>query len=129
MKRVAAAVAITLGATLGVAVPSFAAYNECPHRAVCFWNDVNFVNGGGGSGFSWRQPGGPLQNISWRNNDRLSSWANRSKTRAAAYRDANGGGWCMNMAPEGKSGWVGEQWNDQVSSWRTNGGCGDYPAR
>lgn len=64
-----------------------------------------------------------LLNVSRGANDRTTSWANRSDTRAAWYSDANGKGFCRNMAPKSNNPNVGSYDNDKLSSWRTNGGC------
>ena len=119
MKRgIITALAVGAGLTAGMVTPAAAAYYDCPDRAVCMWDDANY-----GGELSWRQPGFGLWNISWQNNDDLTSWANRSYTRAAAYEHANGAGACLNLVPRSSSGWVGRWWNDRISSWKTNGSC------
>ncbi|WP_219108589.1 peptidase inhibitor family I36 protein [Austwickia sp. TVS 96-490-7B] len=118
------AVALILGAGIGVSSPAFAVSDQdrwrerCPDQAPCFFNDLNYRGE-----MSWKQPGIGLVNISHKNNDQLSSWANRSYQDAAGYEHADGLGECLPMPKRQRNSWVQGWWNDRVSSWKTNGGC------
>lgn len=117
-KKALMVVGVAVGLGLGGVMPAQAAFSDCPDRAVCLWNNANY-----GSFLGWRQPGLGLLNVSSGANDRTTSWANRSYTRAAWYSDANGRGFCRDMTPRASNPNVGSFDNDKLSSWRTNGGC------
>lgn len=110
---------LLIASALGAgAAPATAALSECPSGTVCLFKDSNF------SGLlGYRSGGNGLVNISYANNDEMSSWANKSNWDAAWYSDANGGGSCYDMDSQSTNSYVGYWFNDRASSWRTNTGC------
>lgn len=109
---------VLVGTALGAAHTTQAAYSDCGGNRVCLWgnNDFRWLIGQRSPGYGWL-------NLSGDRDDEMDSWANRTGTTSAAYSNYDGHGECQvlwryssddNVAP----------WNsDQVSSWRTNGGC------
>ncbi len=107
---VAALMLITVRASAGTG-------NDCPSNTVCLYNtstwDTLLGYRGGNQG---------LSNISAANNDKVSSWWNKSSWNARYYNNSNGGGLCQNMLA-GTHGAAGALTNNAASSWATNGAC------
>ena len=90
----------------------------CTSAWVCVYEDSGFSKGMG-----WRSAGFSLQNVSTANNDKMSSWENRTGTYARWYVDINGGGACHPMAPYSEVSNLYLWENDTMSSWAGNGTC------
>ena len=90
----------------------------CPASKVCLFQNVDY-----GALLGYRAGGGGLLNVSTASNDKTSSWSNKSKSTSAWYFDANGKGTCRTMPAGQNNSWVGTQDNDNLTSWKTNGGC------
>ncbi len=102
----------------GAALVAEAGSNLCASNRVCVYVDANF------SGLmGTRSPGGALVNVSSLNNDKMSSWENKTGTNAAFYYGVNGTGTCVTMKAGYEHHYVGAGANDQMSSWRTDRGC------
>lgn len=109
---------VLIAGALGAgAAPASAALFECPSNKMCLFKDSNF-NGLLG----YRSGGQNTTNISYNNNDEMSSWSNKSGYLGAWYEDANGRGNCYAMNSYTNNSYVGYWFNDEASSWRTNGG-------
>ena len=92
----------------------------CPgYTNACVYLDAGF-NGL----FGTKQAGSGLTNISTTNNDRMSSWENKSRTLGAWYANRDGGGACRTMyaVSEASYSWL-DGINDTMSSWKMNGSC------
>lgn len=110
---------VLIAGALGAgAAPASAALFECPSNKMCLFKDSNF-NGLLG----YRSGGQNTTNISYNNNDEMSSWSNKSGYLGAWYEDADGRGNCYAMNSYTNNSYVGYWFNDKASSWRTNGGC------
>ena len=53
----------------------------------------------------------------------MDSWGNRTTTNAAGYGSANGSGDCQTFGAGERDDNVSTFNSDEVSSWKTNGGC------
>lgn len=53
----------------------------------------------------------------------MDSWENKTAIDAAWYYDANGGGNCREMDSGSEDGNVNVFNSDELTSWKTNGGC------
>ncbi|HEV7826498.1 MAG TPA: hypothetical protein VGP02_16495, partial [Mycobacteriales bacterium] len=113
---VAAAVLVTAGLVPGVAQ----AGNDdfCAQEQVCIYDSNDWV------GFlESRPPGLGIRNTwSWAE-DSMDSWENRTGTDAAWYHDRNGKGRCVTLRHRSEDGNINVYDSDELSSWKTNGGC------
>ena len=100
-----------------VAAPAMAYQSGCPSARACLYDNANF-----GGWLGQRSAGNPLENISVANNDKMSSWANKTSSNGAWYEHTNGGGQCRSMWRYSEA---NVDWgvNDTASSWRVNGSC------
>lgn len=114
-----AAVVVAGALAVTPVLSSQAALSDCPSARVCVFQSAGFS----GALLGYRQAGVPLQDVSLPNNDRMSSWGNKTTTNARWYQHAGGGGFCLTMAAGGTNSYVGDGYNDQMSSWATNRGC------
>lgn len=96
-----------------------AAWSDCPSAKVCLWQNNDYS----GDFLGWRSAGGGLLDISPVNDNRTSSWGNRSTTNAAFYQLAGGEGFCVPMPATSQNPDLADAFNDKASSWRTNRGC------
>lgn len=91
----------------------------CASSRVCIYADKNF------SGLlGTRLGGGGLVTVPVSDNDKMTSYENRSSTyNARWYTNAGGGGKCLNMTKGTQDNDV--SWNDDnmLSSWATDHGC------
>ena len=111
--------AILLASLVATGEAAFAGNSAyCTNAWVCVYDDSGFSKGMG-----WRTAGFSLQNVSLANNDKMSSWENRTGTYARWYVDINGGGDCHPMAPYSEVANVYFWENDKMSSWAGNGNC------
>ena len=102
----------------GDAATAEAGSSLCPANMVCTYVDKNF------SGLmGYRAGGGGLLNVTSLNDNKMSSWENRSSSNAAWYYGLNGTGKCLNMLAGYEFHYVQDVDNDQMSSWKTNGKC------
>jgi hypothetical protein len=63
-------------------------------------------------------------NLTGERNDQMDSWANRSTTYDGCMTEhSNGGGDKQGMARANNDNNVSPLNSDEVTSWRTNGGC------
>lgn len=113
-------VGVLVASALGAgAVPATAALKDCPSTKVCLFKDSNYVGLLG-----YRSGGQSTMNISYVNNDEMSSWSNKNSVYTAAwFSDAGGKGGCYQMNPTTNNHYVGYWYNDRASSWRTDRGC------
>jgi hypothetical protein len=113
---IAAAIISLMG--FGIATPVQAAFSECDANRSCMWgnNDFVFLIGE-------RAPGGGLVNLTGDRNDQMDSWGNRTTTNSAGFGNANGGGDCQTFTAGQRDNDVAFFNSDEVSSWKTNGGC------
>jgi hypothetical protein len=110
---------LVLGALVLGSSSAFAANSQyCTGTWVCVYTDSNW-----GAPMGWRSAGFALQDISLANNDKMSSWENRTGTSARWYTDANGGGACHTMAKFSEVGNLLPWENDTMSSWSGTRGC------
>lgn len=106
----------SLGFTAGSAVAANSEY--CTGAWVCVYADSNWE-----SFMGWRGVGFALANVTLTNNDRMSSWENRTATSARWYTDANGKGSCHTMTRFSEIGNLLPWENDTMSSWSGTRGC------
>lgn len=71
--------------------------------------------------FSSRMSG--IHNISWNNNDSLTSFKNQTSMYAAFWHDTNGGGRCFTAAPGDQNAELGWWDNDAISSFQLGRSC------
>lgn len=117
-KKIFAGLLVT-GALGAGAVPASAALSDCPSYKMCLFKDADY-----GGLLGYRSGGNGLENISYVNNDEMSSWSNKSAVYTGAwYNDADGRGGCFQMNPRTNNRYVGYWFNDEASSWRQNYGC------
>lgn len=111
---------VLIAGALGAgAVPANAVLSDCTSARMCMFNNANY-----GEMLGWRYDGGGVKSISWVNNDLMSSWSNKSSSyNGAWYKDSNGQGACFTMARNTNNWYVGNNYNDMASSWRTGQGC------
>lgn len=117
-KLIVTVIAAVIAGVVLAPVPAQAGSSLCPASKVCLYDNINFS---GLLGFRRARQG--LMNISHVNNDRMSSWHNRTRYTAAWYYDADGKGTCRNMIPYTENPWVNRENNDKLTSWRTDRGC------
>lgn len=97
-----------------------AALSECDSNSMCMW---------GGDDFQWligeRAHGSAaFADLSGGWDNQMDSWANRSATYDGCMTgSANGGGDKQGMARAGNDNNVSPLNSDEVTSWRTSGGC------
>ncbi len=109
-------IALTLSSL--ILAPSALAYqSSCAAARACLYDNANY-----GGWLGQRAAGNPLENISTANNDRMSSWANKTSSNGAWYEHRDGGGFCRSMWRYSEA---NVDWgvNDRASSWRVNGAC------
>lgn len=111
-------VAVSIVGTVATGSAAFASIGECEEGRTCLWDNADYDNYIGS-----RPPGGDISNVSPGAADRTSSWANRSGTNAAWYKDQFGDGQCFNMPAHQRNPELGFFDRDTLSSWRTNHGC------
>ena len=107
--------------TAGMIVPSVAsaALSDCDEDAMCLWgnNDYEYM-------LQQRAAGNGLKNLSDADNNRMDSWANQSGDYVGCmYSGKNGTGDKQTMGKNKHDANVAPWNSDQVSSWRTAGGC------
>lgn len=56
-------------------------------------------------------------------NDHMDSWENNINNATAWYHDAGGSGTCRTMAAGAEDDNINFVDSDELSSWKTNGGC------
>lgn len=114
------AMMIIVAASLGVYGSADAALSDCGTNRMCLW---------GNNDFKWkigdRAHGSyTITGLSGDANDEMDSWANRSATYTGCqYQHANGGGDRQTMSRNSNDNNVAPWNSDEVSSWRTAGGC------
>ncbi|WP_250035713.1 peptidase inhibitor family I36 protein [Paractinoplanes maris] len=116
--RVGLMLAITALSGLAWAAPAAASESECLSNRVCLFgnNDFDWL-------LSMRGAGYGNYNLISSVNDKMDSWINRTGTNAAGYSNANGSGDCQTFHSNSKDNNVNFANSDEVSSWKTNGGC------
>jgi hypothetical protein len=114
--KVAALVVAISSVIGGSAIAGNSAY--CTGVRVCVYEDSGFSKGMG-----WRSAGFTLQNVTLANNDKMSSWENRTSKYARWYVDIDGGGNCHPMAPYSEVSNLYLFENDTMSSWAGDGTC------
>ena len=102
-KKIAALAAITVGACVGVAAPA--------HANLYLYDSPGFLNQIG----NFSSPMSSVHNISWSNNDKLSSFQNYTNYYTAFYHDAYAGGRCFTAAPGDTNAGLGF-WDDNLVS-------------
>jgi hypothetical protein len=118
MRRIIATAVVALTG-IGVSGGAQAAFSDCNAGRSCLWGNNDFI---------WligeRAPGGGLQSFTGQDrNNQMDSWGNRTATNSAGYDGANGTGGCQTFAYGERDDNVAFYNSDEVSSWRTNGGC------
>lgn len=103
---------------IGFASPAQASFSECDADRVCMWgnNDYHWLIGE-------RGPGGGLVNLSGDKNNEMDSWGNRTARNAAGYGSTGGSGDCQTFKAGERDNNVASWNSDEISSWKTNGGC------
>jgi hypothetical protein len=103
---------------ISFAGPAQASFSQCDANRVCLWgnNDYNWIIGE-------RAPGGGMSNLTGDANNEMDSWANRTTRNAAGYGASNGSGDCQTFQAGERDNNVANWNSDEVSSWKTNGGC------
>lgn len=90
----------------------------CPAGTACIYVDPGFIGL-----IAYRQGGQGVQDVAPHEDNKTSSWENKSSQNAAWYDQAGGGGNCfrMDMGTEVSS----IRWPsyDKLTSWKTNGTC------
>lgn len=111
---------LALGAAYVVTGPqgAHAGSNLCDANRVCIYDRADWVGLLG-----QRSAGGGLVNVSSGANDLTSSWENKTSTNARFYEHADGKGFCVEMTKRLEDNYVGDAYNDKLTSWATNGGC------
>ena len=121
MTRAKAIVAIAslVGVMAFVAPTATAAEADCPTAKVCLFKDWSY-----GTLLGYRTGGFSLENISDANNDKTSSWKNRSSTNARWYTGSDATGSCnsLNSGSSNSKMNVFTQ-NDKLSSWSGTRSC------
>ena len=108
------AAALAGAALVTVPTASTAGSSLCAGARVCIYDDANWV-----ALLGSRAAGGGNANVSTANNDRMTSWENKTKTNARWHID----GTCRNMAKSSELYYVTSTYNDKLTSWATNGAC------
>lgn len=123
MKTVRALVAVGLVAAfsgMAGATAAQASLSDCNANNMCMWgnNDFKWKIGERGDGSK------TVTGLYGDRNDEMDSWANRSASYdGCMYSNANGKGDRMTMWRNSHDDNVAPWNSDQVSSWRTKGGC------
>jgi hypothetical protein len=114
------AIAGTVLAVGAVFAPiSAQAYSSgCAADHACIYDNADYVGL-----LSQRVGNRGVADVTVGQNDRMSSWANKTTYNGAWYWDAGGQGWCEPMASRTEKNYVGWFPNDTLSSWKTNGLC------
>lgn len=118
LKKTLGTVAVLSVLAAGVTGPAIAGNSLCSSNRVCIYIDEGFIGLLG-----QRSPGGNLVDLSAGANDKMSSWENKTNARAAWYEHIGGGGACRNMEIQHERFIVDLDYNDMMSSWRTDHGC------
>lgn len=124
LSKAAATAAALFTALAGVTMTSTianAGSSLCPSKKACIYLDANY------NGLYGQKSGGDgLTNIPWENNDKMSSWENKTSRNGAWYYNADGGGTCKDMhkGSQNSYGFL-DGVNDKLSSWRMNASCPD----
>lgn len=114
-----AVAAIAGSGVIGSAMASNAGSTLCTGSdKVCIYDDLNWVGLLGS-----RSTTSGAQNVSTGANDKTSSWENERGTGARWYTDANSSGTCRSMPANSEDSYVGDTYNDKLTSWATNGTC------
>lgn len=92
--------------------------NLCDASRVCIYDHANWV-----ALLGQRSAGYGLVDVSAPANDLTSSWENKTGTGARWYQHVGGGGFCRSMPRYTEKAYVGDDSNDRLSSWATNGVC------
>ena len=92
--------------------------NLCDPNRACIYDHNNFVALLGTKG-----PSSGLDNVSSGANDKTDSWENKTSTTGAWYYDANAGGNCNTMGRGDENANLSVFPSDELSSWKTTGGC------
>lgn len=119
LKRVAVAI-ILAGPVLATAGPSSAALSDCTGTNMCMWgsNNFTFIIGQRQAGYS------TIVNLSGDANNQMDSWANKSSVYTGCMYDGiNGGPGTQTMSKVSSDANVAPWNSDDVSSWKTAGGC------
>lgn len=116
--RLAIATTMIAAATSVTAITAADASDACGANRACLY---------GNNDYKWklseRAPGYGLYNLTSGVNDEMDCWINLTRTNAAGYEYANGGGDCQTFAWCSRDNNVNFANSDEVSSWRTNRGC------
>ena len=116
--RMIAAVGAVFFAAASLTAPAQAAFSDCDADRVCIW---------GNNDYAWligERPGGEgVANIGGEANNEMDSWGNRTTRRSAGYADRGGVGDCQSFAAGSRDNNVSPVNSDELSSWKTNGGC------
>lgn len=110
---------VAVGASLTAAgSPSLAGNRTlCPGTTkACVYVNRNFQGL-----ISRKTAGQPVTNVVAPND--MSSWENPTSRNGAWYDDRDGRGDCYNMLEGREVAYVGDRYNDDMISWRMNGGC------
>lgn len=108
-------------ATAGL-VPAAAAQADrgpCPANRSCLYGNNDFVFLIAGP----RAPNYGILNLAGEANDQMDSWINNSGTASRGYAHSGGSGDCQSFHAEDDDTNVASWNSDEVSSWRTDGGC------
>jgi hypothetical protein len=102
------------------ALPAHAVFNDCPDGSTCIWKDNNYT----GTKDS-RAPGHTnITPVSPALDNQMSSWANRSNIHdSCGYDSHDGGGDSQEWGFASEDNDVSFLNDNEVSSWRTMGGC------
>lgn len=107
-----------VGAVAGSAIGQTAQAGSplCGSNKVCI-----YANAGFDALIGQRGPGGGVQNVDSQDNDQMSSWENKTGTNARWYVSSNGVPPCYDMPSNSQNSQA--EFNDELSSWATNGSC------
>jgi hypothetical protein len=96
-------------AAMAVSMPS-----SCSEGYVCLYEHQNFA-----SRLGYRLGGFSIKNVKASSNDKMTSWANRSKKKGCWFTDIDGGGAKRYLYSNANNPKV--DLNDQLSSWAGSG--------
>lgn len=117
-RRAAIAIAALALAGAGASGGAQAAFSDCDPGRSCIWGNNDYV---------WligeRAAGGDVVAITGDRNNQMDSWGNRTGTDSAGYDGSNGTGDCQTFGFNSRDNNVAFYNSDEVSSWRTDGGC------
>ncbi|WP_181009222.1 peptidase inhibitor family I36 protein [Streptomyces sp. SM11] len=119
-KKVIASTALLFAALAMTPSTANAALSQCNSNNMCLWgnNDFAWLIGERGHGQS------SFANLSGEKNDEMDSWANRSASYDGCMTEhANGGGDKQGMRRASNDNNVSPLNSDEVTSFRTSGGC------